>query len=90
MEFHVLDEVLEIEGAGLMLLAAEEDCAALYPGCKIRDSRGNVHVVDSLSLQEGLFSLFIRGGDANYFRRLFRDIFVDATRFILEAPEDTH
>lgn len=84
MEFHVLDEVLEIEGAGLMLLAAEEDCACLYAGCRIRDSRGNAHTVESVGNYEGLAALFIRGDHAAYFRRLFRDVFVDATLFRVE------
>jgi len=88
MEFRVLDEVVEIEGAGLMLFAAEEDCKALYGGCSIRDGRGGVHVVDSVGSQEGLATLFIRGGNADYFRRLFRDVFVDATLFTLEEAKD--
>lgn len=83
MEFRVLDEVVEIEGAGLMLIAAEEDCAMLHGGCNIRDARGNTHTVHSVSCQDGLSSLYIRSGQASYFRRLFRDVFVDATLFTL-------
>jgi hypothetical protein len=82
MEFRVLDEVVEIEGNGLMLFAAEEDCRMLFDGCRIRDSKGNIHIVDRISCHDGLSTLFIRGGHANYFRRLFRNIFVDATLFV--------
>ena len=88
MEFRVLDEVVEIEGAGLMLFAAEADCAALRGGSRIRDIRGNVHTVERVGSQEGLATLFIRGGDAGYFGRLFRDVFVDATLFTLQNPEE--
>jgi hypothetical protein len=87
MEFRVLDEVVEIEGAGLMLLAAQEDCALLYDGCRIRDARGNIHVVNSMKSHDGLVSLLIRDGQANYFQRLFRDVFVDATLFALQTAE---
>lgn len=87
MEFSVLDEVVEIEGAGLMLFAAEEDCRMLHSGCRIRDIRGNVHIVDSISCHEGLSSVFIRGDHANYFRRLFRDVFVDGTLFVMDDTE---
>lgn len=87
MEFRVLDEVVEIEGTGLMLFAMQEDCQMLFDGCRIRDSRGNIHIVESIGCQEGLSTLFIRGGHANYFRRLFRDIFVDATLFELADTE---
>ena len=87
MEFNVLDEVVEIVGAGLMLFAAEEDCRMLSGGCRIRDSRGNVHIVDSVSCHEGLSSVFIRGDHANYFQRLFRDVFVDGTLFAVDDTE---
>ena len=88
MEFRVLDEVVEIEGTGLLLFGVEEDCQMLYNGCRIRDSRGNIHTIERVSVQEGLSSLLIRGGNADYFRRLFRNVFVDATLFVLEDPEE--
>ena len=56
-------------------------------GCRIRDIRGAVHTVQSVSEQEGLTVLYLRDGDAAYFERLFRDIFVDATLFTL-LPEE--
>ncbi len=90
MEFRMLDEVVEIEGAGLMLFAAEEDGRILYNGCKIRDIRGNIHIAESIACHEGLSSIFIRGGYADYFRRLFRDVLVDATLFVLENKEALH
>ena len=53
MEFRVLDEVVEIEENGLMLFAAEEDCRMLFDGCRIRDSKGNIHIVDRISCTMG-------------------------------------
>ena len=35
-------------------------------------------------------SMFIRGGDANYFGRLFRNVTVDATLFTLLAAGGAH
>lgn len=88
MEFRVLDEVVEIEGIGITLFVAEADDVPLCDGCVIRDVRGNVHAIDSISEQEGLTCLFIRGEqEANYFQRLFRNVCVDATLFTLEASE---
>jgi len=87
MEFRILDELVELEGIGIMLFIAREGSKPLYDGCKIRDIRGNVHCVDSVDCQEGLSCALIRDGDANYFRRLFRDVLVDATLFTLEDGE---
>ncbi|MBN1776729.1 MAG: hypothetical protein JW811_01280 [Clostridiales bacterium] len=88
MEFRVLDEIVEIEGKGLMLFAAAEDCQAMHGGCRIRDVRGNVHVVDKIDCHESFASLYIAGGNADYFNRLFRDILVDATLFVRCDSED--
>ena len=88
MEFRVLDEVVEIEGKGVALLAATLDCESLYDGCKIRDSRSNVHIVNKINRDEPLTSLYISGGNAAYFHRLFRNILIDATLFVLCNPED--
>ena len=85
MEFHVLDEVVEIEGKGLLLFVMTEDCPALYDGCTIRDSRGNEHIVTKIVPNEPLTSLYINDGDVNYFQRLFRDVRIDATLFSLLA-----
>ena len=87
MEFRVLDDVVEIEGKGLMLFAAADDCGLLNDGCKIRDRRGNVHVVDRVARHDALASLYIRGDHADYFRRLFRDVLIDATLFEVCGPE---
>ena len=40
MDIRVLDEVVEIENAGLMLFAHAEDGKGLFSGCKLRDARG--------------------------------------------------
>ncbi len=88
MEFRVLDECVEIEGAGVILFASEEDSLKLGQGCVIRDIRGNAHTVDSVSIHEGLGSLYLRSGNAAYFQRLFRDIFVDATLFTADGVNE--
>lgn len=88
MEFRMLDEVVEIEGKGLMLFAAAEDCAALYDGCTIRDSQGSLHVVDQIERDEALVTLYVSGGSANYFERLFRNVRIDATLFALVSEAE--
>lgn len=88
MEFRLLDEVVEIEGKGLMLFAAVEDCAALFDGCMIRDSQGGLHVVDRIERDEALVSLYVSGGSANYFERLFRNVLIDATLFALVSEAE--
>ena len=90
MEFRVLDEVVEIEGIGLTLFVAQEGSKPLYDGCSIRDIRGNVYRVDTVSDHEGLTCLLIRGGNADYFRRLFRNVLLDATLFTLDEAEARH
>ncbi|HPJ02497.1 MAG TPA: hypothetical protein PKU80_06630 [Candidatus Limiplasma sp.] len=88
MEFRLLDEAIEIEGKGLMLFAMAEDLSiGMSDGCRIRDSRGNVHTVKRVGTQEALVTLYIEGGDLNYFERLFRDIRIDATLFTLLTEE---
>ena len=90
MEFRTLDEVVEIEGKGLMLFAMAEDLQAVPgDGCRIRDSRGNVHTVEKVGTQEALITLYIVGGSLNYFERLFRDIRIDATLFTLLQEDET-
>ena len=83
MEFRVMDEAAEFGSRGVALLVNEGDESRFSNGCRIRDIRGNVHIVERVSQQEDLTCLFIRNGDAAYFGRLFRDIFVDATLFTL-------
>lgn len=87
MEFRVMDEAVEFGGLGLALLVNEGDESLFRDGCRIRDIRGNVHVVERVTQQEEITCLFIRNGDAAYFGRLFRDIFVDATLFCLLEGE---
>ena len=87
MEFRVLDEVVEIEGIGLTLFVAQEGEKPLYDGCLIRDIRGNAYRVDTVSDNEGLTCLLIRGENADYFRRLFRNVLLDATLFTLDEAE---
>lgn len=88
MEFRVMDEAVDFEGRGLALLINEGEDDLFADGCHIRDIRGAVHVVEYVTRQDGLTCLFIRNGDARYFGRLFRDILVDATLFILLSGEE--
>ena len=78
MLLRVMDEVIELGGLGIALL-----CTAGEPrnGMRIRDARGNVHTVESVSEADGLFTLYLPDGNADYFGRLFRDVRVDATLF---------
>lgn len=88
MEFRMLDETVAIDGLGVMLFTMAEDAPALYDGCILRDIRGKLHTVTDVGTQETLVTLFIAGGDANYFERLFRDIRIDATLFTLLEEGD--
>ncbi len=83
MFFHVMDEVAAFPGRGLALLVSDGEGCAFTGGCRIRDIRGEVHVVESVTVQEDVTCLFLRDADAGYFERMFRDVFVDATRFTL-------
>ena len=74
----IMDEVIDLGIAGVALLCTEGEPR---DGMKIRDARGNVHTVASVSGEDGLYTLHIPEGDAGYFGRLMRDIRVDATFF---------
>ena len=74
----LLDEVIGLGPAGVALLCMEGDPRE---GMKLRDALGKVHTVASVSSEGALCSLHIPDGDASYFERLFRNIFVDATLF---------
>lgn len=82
MQLRLLDEVMDLGGRGIALLWLEtEDEKAPYAGMKLRDARGNVHEVESVSPHEQVMMLYLPKGDADYFGRLFRDIRIDATLF---------
>lgn len=87
MNFRVMDESITLEGRGVLLFVNEGDDGAFADGCRIRDVRGAVHVVDQVTRQDGLTGLLLRRGDAIYFERLFRDVLVDATLFTLLESE---
>lgn len=78
----LVDEVMDLGERGVALLwmeAAEETVP--YAGMKLRDARGNVHAVSDVSGDQGVYTLLIPEGDADYFGRLFRNIFLDACVF---------
>ena len=78
----LLDEVMELGERGIALLWLEaEGETSPYAGMKLRDARGNVHKVASVSEHETVVTLYLPDGDADYFGRLFRDVRIDATLF---------
>ena len=74
----LLDEVIDLGFAGVALLCME---GTPHEGMKLRDARGSIHTVASVSCEDGVYTLHLPEGDANYFGRLFRDVRVDATWF---------
>lgn len=81
-QLRLLDEVMELEGRGVALLWLETEGETVpYEGMKLRDARGNVHQVAAVTREEQVYTLFVPGGDAAYFGRLFRNVFLDARVF---------
>ncbi len=81
-QLRLLDEVMDLDGHGVALVWLEAEGEAVpHEGMKIRDARGNVHEVAAVTREAHVYTLFIPGGDAAYFGRLFRNIFVDARVF---------
>lgn len=74
----LLDEVIDLGLAGVALLCMEGEPRE---GMRLRDARGKIHQVASVSESDGLYTLHLPEGDADYFGRLFRDVRVDATLF---------
>ena len=78
----LLDEVMDLGARGTALLWMEaEGETEPYAGMKLRDARGNVHTVASVTSEQGVFTLLIPDGSAAYFGRLFRDIRIQADVF---------
>ena len=78
----LLDEVMDLGERGVALLWMETDGETIpYAGMKLRDARGTVHTVASVSSEQGVYTLLISSGDAAYFGRLFRDIRIQADVF---------
>ena len=87
MQLRLLDEVMDLGGRGIALLWMEtEGEKAPCAGMKLRDARGNVHEVASISVHDQVTMLHLPKGDADYFGRLFRDIRIDATLFEEVSP----
>ena len=74
----LLDEVIDLGALGAVLFCAEGQPQG---GMKLRDARDNVHTVSDVSGEQGVYTLLIPEGDADYFGRLFRNIFLDACVF---------
>ena len=78
----LLDEAMDLDGRGVALIWLQTPGETVpHEGMKLRDARGNVHAVASVSEHDELTTLYLPEGNADYFGRLFRDIRVDATLF---------
>ena len=85
MELVTLDEALELGDRGMALLCMDEETAPkLRAGMTRVDARGNRHLLGEVREHDGVWTLMLPQGDAAYFGRLFRDVRVDATRFLVE------
>ena len=76
----MMDEAMEIKGTGVLLLL-EEGSKVPRPGCRLKDVKGQEHIISRVTPQDGMVMLLVEGGDIAYFDRLFRDVRVDATLF---------
>ena len=78
----LLDDVMDLgeHGAALVWLQSDGETVP-YEGMRIRDAHGNVHEIAAVTREEHVYTLLIPKGDAAYFGRLFRNIFVDARVF---------
>jgi len=82
MQLRLLDEVMDLGERGVALLWLEmEGESRPRAGMRIRDARGQVHEVAAVSEQDGVSTLYIPQGKAEYFGRLFRDVRIDAALF---------
>ena len=71
MKLRLLDEVLELGERGIALLWMEAgDDVRPYAGMKLRDARGNVHAVASVSEHDELTTLYLPEGNADSFGQL--------------------
>ncbi len=73
-----IDDVIDLSPFGVALLCVE---GAPRDGMRIRDARGNIHFVSSVTESDGIYTLHIPDGSADYFGRLFRNVLLDATHF---------
>ena len=80
MVIRLLDEVLSLGNKGILLLASDTQ---LFPEAafRLKDARGNEHIISRVEAQEEWLTLFVEKGEAAYFERLFRDVRIDATSF---------
>lgn len=86
MEIRLLDEVVDMEGLGILLFCPEPP-VELEAGAQLRDALGRTHTILGVSSQEGITVLTLPAEDRNYFERLFRNVRVDATLFAWHAGE---
>ena len=78
----LLDDVMDLGERGVALLWLEAEGETVpHEGMKLRDARGNMHEVSAVTREQQVYTLYIPGGEAAYFERLFRNIFVDARAF---------
>ena len=82
MQLRLLDEVMDLgeRGAALLWMEAEGE-AVPHDGMKLRDAKGNIHHVSLVTREENVYTLLLPEGNAAYFERLFRNIFIEACLF---------
>ncbi|NLO85583.1 MAG: hypothetical protein GX096_09175 [Clostridiales bacterium] len=90
MNLRLLDEVVSLDGRGILLLTMDEENApTLLGGCILTDAKGSEHTVSAVVPHDDqLFTLYLPSGEASYFERLFRDVMVDATLFTVTLKEE--
>ncbi len=78
----LVDDVMDLGERGIALLWMEAEGETIpHAGMKLRDAKGNVHAVTDVACDEGVYTLLIPEGNADYFGRLFRNVFLDACVF---------
>ncbi len=89
MQLRLIDEALPLGERGAALFCMEESGARLLkPGVALIDARGNRHRIERISEQDGVWSIYLPDGDADYFARLFRDVRLDGTLMTAEDGAD--
>ncbi len=82
MMIRVLSDLVDLGDKGCMLMTWKEDGDLDHTeGMILRDVKGTLHEVESISEQEGVYLLYLPKGDADYLGRLFRDIRIDGPSF---------
>ncbi|MDD3335435.1 MAG: hypothetical protein PHI98_07950 [Eubacteriales bacterium] len=89
MTLRVLDDLIAPPGKGVVLLSMDsENASLLKPGVTLTDALGKNHLLESVALQDGVYTLHLPKAEPAYFERLFRNVLVDATALRFSTGED--